>query len=66
MFKFQKRLAVLTVPAVLALGAVSYGSVVAFASPNPQPGVTAPPGDHRRRGVGPRASPVATGVRGQH
>ena len=44
MFKFQKRLAVLTVPAVLALGAVSYGSVVAFSSPNPSPtGVTAPP-----------------------
>ena len=43
MFKFQKRLAILTVPAVLALGAVSYGSVVAFASPNPQPGVIAPP-----------------------
>jgi hypothetical protein len=43
MLKFQKRLAFLTVPAVVALGAVSYGSVVAFASPSPNPtAVTAP------------------------
>ena len=35
MFKFQRKLAFLTVPAVLALGAVSYGSVVAAAAPSP-------------------------------
>ncbi len=41
MFKFQRKLAILTVPAVLALGAVSYGSVVAMAAPSPSaPGVT--------------------------
>jgi hypothetical protein len=34
-FKFQRKLAILTVPAVLALGAVSYGTVVGFASPSP-------------------------------
>lgn len=37
MFKFQRRLAFLAVPAVLALGAVTYGSVVAFAAPNASP-----------------------------
>ena len=31
----KKRLTFLTVPAVVALAAVSYGSVVAFASPSP-------------------------------
>jgi hypothetical protein len=42
-FKFQRKLAILTVPAVLALGAVSYGTVVGFASPSPSPTkVTAP------------------------
>jgi hypothetical protein len=34
LFKFQRRLAFLTVPAVLALGVVSYGSVVAMAAPS--------------------------------
>ena len=34
MLKFQRKLAFLTVPAVLALGAVSYGSVVAMAAPS--------------------------------
>jgi hypothetical protein len=46
MFKFKRRLAFLTVPAVLAVGAMSYGSVVAFASPSPSPsptGTSAPP-----------------------
>jgi hypothetical protein len=40
MMKFNRKLAFLTVPAVLALAAVSYGSVVAFASASPSP--TAP------------------------
>src|ERR1700687_4094387 len=35
MFNFKRRVAFLTVPAVLAVGAMSYGSVVAFASANP-------------------------------
>jgi hypothetical protein len=34
MFKFQRKFAFLAVPAVVAIGAVSYGSVVAMASPN--------------------------------
>ena len=45
MSKFKRSLAFMTVPAVLALGALSYGSVVAFAaaSPSPSPtGTTAP------------------------
>ncbi len=45
MSKFKRNLAFMTVPAVLALGALSYGSVVAFgpASPSPSPtGTTAP------------------------
>jgi hypothetical protein len=42
MFKFQRKLAILAVPAVLALGAVSYGSVVAMAAPSAAPGATAP------------------------
>jgi hypothetical protein len=33
MFNFQRKAALLAVPAVLALGAVSYGSVVAFSAP---------------------------------
>ena len=33
MIKLQRRLAFLAVPAVVALGAVSYGSVVAFSTP---------------------------------
>lgn len=37
MLKFKHRLAFLTVPAILALGAASYGSVVAFASATPTP-----------------------------
>lgn len=40
MVKFQRKLAFLAIPAVLALGAASYGSVVAFASASPTP--TAP------------------------
>lgn len=39
MMKLNRRFAFLTVPAVLALGAVSYGSVVAFASASPSPTV---------------------------
>ncbi|MDQ6880394.1 MAG: hypothetical protein M3082_22350 [Candidatus Dormibacteraeota bacterium] len=42
MFKFQRKLAILAVPAVLALGAVSYGSVVAMAAPSAAPGAAAP------------------------
>ncbi|MDQ6721896.1 MAG: hypothetical protein M3003_14030 [Candidatus Dormibacteraeota bacterium] len=42
MFKFQRRLAFLAVPAVLALGAVSYGSVVAMAAPSHSPTVVKP------------------------
>lgn len=37
MVKFQRKLAFLAVPAVLAVGAASYGSVVAFSSPSPTP-----------------------------
>jgi hypothetical protein len=33
LLKLQRKLAFLTVPAVVALGAVSFGSVVAFAAP---------------------------------
>lgn len=40
MLKLQRKLAFLAVPAVLVLGAASYGSVVAFASASPSP--TAP------------------------
>jgi hypothetical protein len=39
LFKLQRKLAFLTVPAVLALGAVSYGSVVAMAAPSHSPTV---------------------------
>jgi hypothetical protein len=34
MFKLQRRFAFLAVPAVLAIGAVSYGSAVAMAAPS--------------------------------
>jgi hypothetical protein len=37
MQNFKKNLAFLTVPAVLALGVVAYGSVVGAASPTPTP-----------------------------
>ena len=37
MQNFKRNLAFLTVPAVLALGVVAYGSVVAAASPTPTP-----------------------------
>ncbi len=40
MFKIKRRLAFMTVPAVLAVSAMSYGSVVAFASPSPSPSPT--------------------------
>jgi hypothetical protein len=43
MFKFRRRLAFLAVPAVLAVGAVSYGSVVATAAPSPSPSAKAAP-----------------------
>ena len=43
MLKFQRKLAFLTVPAVLALGAVSYGSVVAMAAPSSSPTVVKSP-----------------------
>jgi hypothetical protein len=37
MLKFKRSLAFLTVPAVLAIGVVTYGSVVAASPPNPSP-----------------------------
>jgi hypothetical protein len=37
MLRFKSKLAFLGVPAVLVLGAVSYGSVVGFSSPTPSP-----------------------------
>jgi hypothetical protein len=37
LLNFKRNLAFLTVPAVLAVGAVSYGSVVAAAAPSPSP-----------------------------
>ena len=37
MFKFKRRLAVVAIPATLALGALTYGSVVAMAAPSPSP-----------------------------
>jgi hypothetical protein len=40
MVKLQRKFAILTVPAVLALGAVSYGAVVAAAAPIPNPAAT--------------------------
>jgi hypothetical protein len=40
MIKLQRKFAILTVPAVLALGAVSYGAVVAAAAPIPSPAAT--------------------------
>jgi hypothetical protein len=40
MFKLKSKLAFVTVPAVMALAAVSYGSVVGFASANPSPSPT--------------------------
>ena len=43
MLKFQRKLAFLTVPAVLALGAVSYGSVVVMAAPSSSPTVAKSP-----------------------
>jgi hypothetical protein len=43
MFKFRPKMAFLAVPAVLALGAVSYGSATAMAATSPSPKVTAAP-----------------------
>lgn len=43
MFHFNRKLALLAVPATLALGAVSYGSVVAMAAPSPGPSAAAQP-----------------------
>ena len=37
---FKRNLLFLTVPAVLAVGAVSYGSVAALAAPSPSPSPT--------------------------
>ena len=43
MFHFKRKLAFVAIPATLALGAVSYGSVVAMAAPSPTPaGATQP------------------------
>jgi hypothetical protein len=39
MFKFKSKLAFMAIPAVVALGAVSYGSVVAMAAPRTSPSV---------------------------
>jgi hypothetical protein len=39
LFKFRPKMAFLAVPAVLALGVVSYGSVVAMAAPSHSPSV---------------------------
>ena len=43
MLNLRRRLAFLAVPAVLAVGAVTYGSVVAMAAPSPLPTATASP-----------------------
>jgi hypothetical protein len=43
MFHFKRRLAITAVPATLALGAVSYGSVVAMAAPSPTPAAATQP-----------------------
>jgi hypothetical protein len=40
LIKLQRKFAILAVPAVLALAAVSYGSVVAAAAPVPSPAAT--------------------------
>ena len=37
MFHFKRRLAFVAIPATLALGALTYGSVVAMAAPSPTP-----------------------------
>jgi hypothetical protein len=42
MMKLKSKVAFVTVPAVMALAAVSYGSVVGFASANPSPIPPAP------------------------
>jgi hypothetical protein len=42
-FSVKRKLAFLTVPAVVALGAVSYGSVVAMAAPITSPAAAASP-----------------------
>ena len=42
MFSVKRKLAFLTVPAVVALGAVSYGSVVAMAAPASAAAVASP------------------------
>lgn len=43
MYGCKRRLAFLAIPATLALGAVTYGSVVAMASQSPSPTSTAQP-----------------------
>jgi hypothetical protein len=43
MFHFKRKLALVAVPATLALGAVTYGSVVAMAAPTPTPTSAAQP-----------------------
>jgi hypothetical protein len=42
-FHFKRRLAFVAIPATLALGAVSYGSVVAMAAPSPTPSAATQP-----------------------
>jgi hypothetical protein len=43
MFRFKRRLAFVAIPATLALGALTYGSVVAMAAPSPSPTTAAQP-----------------------
>jgi len=43
MFNFNRKLAFVAIPATLALGAVTYGSVVAMAAPSPTPSAAAQP-----------------------
>jgi hypothetical protein len=43
MFHFNRKLALVAIPATLALGAVTYGSVVAMAAPSPTPSAAAQP-----------------------
>ena len=43
MFHFKRRMAFVAIPATLALGAVTYGSVVAMAAPSPTPSSAAAP-----------------------
>jgi hypothetical protein len=42
-FHFKRKLAFVAIPATLALGAVTYGSVVAMAAPSPTPSASTQP-----------------------